>query len=64
VTLATGRVLEPGRIALHAARVVVPGADGEPVVISSPVPPELLALWSALGGAAGSWEGALACALD
>jgi len=64
VTLATGRVLEPGRIALHAARVVVPGADGRPMVISSPIPPELLSLWSALGGDAAAWEGALACALD
>jgi 23S rRNA-/tRNA-specific pseudouridylate synthase len=64
ITLATGRVLEPGRIALHAARVVVPGADGQPLVISSPVPPELLSLWSALGGDAAAWDGALACALD
>ncbi len=64
VTLATGRVLEPGRIALHSARVVVPGADGHPVVISSPIPAELLSLWSALGGDAAAWEGALACALD
>jgi len=64
VTLGTGRVLEPGRIALHAARVVVPGADGQPVIISSPVPAELLSLWSALGGDAAAWEGALACALD
>jgi 23S rRNA-/tRNA-specific pseudouridylate synthase len=64
VTLATGRVLEPGRIALHAARVVVPGAEGQPVAVSSPVPAELLTLWSALGGDAAAWEGALACALD
>jgi 23S rRNA-/tRNA-specific pseudouridylate synthase len=64
ITLGTGRVLEPGRIALHAARVVVPGADGQPLVISSPVPAELLSLWSALGGEAAAWEGALACALD
>jgi len=64
VTLPTGRVLQPGRIALHAARVVVPGADGQPLVISSPVPPELRSLWSALGGEGAAWEGALACALD
>jgi 23S rRNA-/tRNA-specific pseudouridylate synthase len=64
VTLATGRVLEPGRIALHAARVVVPDADGQPLVLSSPIPAELLSLWSALGGDPAAWEGALACALD
>lgn len=64
VTLPSGRVLEPGRIALHAARVVVPGPDGQPLAVFSPVPPELLSLWSALGGDPASWEGALACALD
>lgn len=64
VTLASGRVLEPGRIALHAARVVVPAAGGERLVFTSPVPPELLSLWTALGGDAAAWEGALACALD
>ena len=30
VTLSTGRVLEPRRVALHAARVVVPAASGAP----------------------------------
>lgn len=64
VTLPSGRVLEPNRVALHAARVVVPGADGRPITVSSPVPPELLSLWSALGGEASAWEGALACVLD
>jgi 23S rRNA pseudouridine1911/1915/1917 synthase len=64
LTLPTGRVLESGRIALHAARVVVPDADGRPLVISSPIPQELLSLWSALGGDPAAWEGALACALD
>ncbi|HEX8792777.1 MAG TPA: RluA family pseudouridine synthase [Polyangiaceae bacterium] len=64
LTLSSGRVLEPGRIALHAARVVVPRADGQPLAVSSPIPPELLSLWSALGGDPAAWEGALACALD
>lgn len=63
VTLATGRVLEPGRIALHAARVVVPDAEGRPLAISSPIPPELVSLWSSLGGDPAAWEGALACEL-
>jgi 23S rRNA pseudouridine1911/1915/1917 synthase len=63
VTLATGRVLEPRRIALHAARVVVPGASGAPLVARAPVPPELEALWSALGGDAAAWEVAASCDL-
>ncbi len=64
VTLPTGRVLEPGRIALHAARVVVPGEDGEPVLLASPIPAELESLWSALGGDPAAWEVATSCALS
>jgi len=64
LTLASGRVIEPGRIALHAARVVVPGAGGDTLVAESPVPAELESLWSALGGEAEAWEVSLACALD
>jgi 23S rRNA-/tRNA-specific pseudouridylate synthase len=64
VTLATGRVLEPGRVALHAARVVVPGDDGVPVPLVSPIPKELEALWSALGGDPAAWEVATSCALS
>ncbi len=64
VTLASGRVLEPGRVALHAARVVVPDANRQPFAISAPIPPDLQSLWSALGGDPAAWEGALACALD
>ncbi|HEY8089640.1 MAG TPA: RluA family pseudouridine synthase [Polyangiaceae bacterium] len=63
VTLASGRVLQPGRIALHAARVVVPAADGSPLVAASPIPPALTDLWSALGGDAAAWEGSTSCAL-
>ncbi len=63
LTLPTGRVLEPRRVALHAARVVVPGASGAPLVARAPVPPELEALWSALGGEAGAWELATSCFL-
>jgi 23S rRNA pseudouridine1911/1915/1917 synthase len=63
VTLSTGRVLEPRRIALHAARVVVPGAGGTALVAHAPVPPELEELWSALGGDAAAWEVATSCDL-
>ncbi|HEY3819652.1 MAG TPA: RluA family pseudouridine synthase [Polyangiaceae bacterium] len=64
VTLPTGRVLEPGRVALHAARIVVPGEDGAPVVVTSAIPAELESLWSALGGDAAAWEVATSCALS
>jgi 23S rRNA pseudouridine1911/1915/1917 synthase len=64
VTLPTGRVLEPRRIALHAARVVVPGSSGRPLVVRSPVPPELEELWSELGGEPSAWELSASCALD
>ncbi len=63
LTFATGRVLELRRIALHAARVVVPDERGEPVVARAPVPPELVDVWEALGGDPGAWEVATSCAL-
>jgi len=63
VTLPTGRVLEPRRIALHAARVVVPGADGRARTLVSPVPDALRDLWTALGGEPGAWEESTSCAL-
>jgi 23S rRNA pseudouridine1911/1915/1917 synthase len=64
ITLPSGRVVEPKRIALHAARVVVPGEDGAPMAITSPVPPELTSLWSALGGDPAAWEVSAACVLS
>jgi RluA family pseudouridine synthase len=64
VTLPSGRVLELRRVALHAARVVVPGPGGAPVVARAPVPTELLELWSALGGEAAAWELATSCVLS
>jgi len=64
VTLPTGRVLEPGRVALHAARVVVPGEDGSRVLVTSPIPTELESLWSALGGDPAAWEVATSCELS
>jgi 23S rRNA pseudouridine1911/1915/1917 synthase len=66
VTLPTGRVLEPRRVALHAARVVIPGPSGSAGVarvVRSATPPELEALWSALGGDAAAWEVATSCDL-
>ena len=63
VTLASGRVLELRRVALHAARVVVPGADGAPRELTSPVPAELRDLWTALGGDPAAWEVAATCPL-
>jgi 23S rRNA pseudouridine1911/1915/1917 synthase len=62
VTLPTGRVVEPRRIALHAARVVVPDEHGEPVEMSAPIPPDLAELWSLLGGS-DTWEDARSCVL-
>jgi 23S rRNA-/tRNA-specific pseudouridylate synthase len=63
LVLPTGRVLEPRRIALHAARVVVPDARGASVVAASPVPVELEELWSALGGDPEAWQLGLSCEL-
>jgi RluA family pseudouridine synthase len=59
VTLASGRVLAIKRIALHAARVSVPGPRGSRVVVSSPIPTELADLWRDLGGDASAWETAI-----
>jgi 23S rRNA-/tRNA-specific pseudouridylate synthase len=61
LVLPGGRVVEPGRIALHAWRVVVPAAAGRAVAVTSPFPPELVSLWSALGGEAAAWEGLPQC---
>jgi 23S rRNA-/tRNA-specific pseudouridylate synthase len=64
LTLPGGRVIEPGRIALHAARVVVPGEGGATLVLSAPLPSELASLWSALGGEPAAWEVSVACDLS
>ena len=61
LVLPGGRVIEPGRIALHAWRVIVPAAAGRAVAVISPFPPELLSLWSELGGEAAAWEGLPQC---
>lgn len=59
IVLANGRILATARIALHAARVIVPGARG-PVEARAPIPIELTETWRALGGDDGAWERALA----
>ena len=56
LVLPSGRVHEPGRIALHALRVTVPQAEGPPLVALAPVPAALRDLWSALGGTPEAWE--------
>jgi 23S rRNA pseudouridine1911/1915/1917 synthase len=63
VTLAGGRVLQPRRVALHAALVSVPGPAGETLIASAPVPAELDDLWTALGGVTADWEVATSCAV-
>jgi 23S rRNA-/tRNA-specific pseudouridylate synthase len=41
----SGEVVRVGRVALHCARVVVPGEDGAPLAIESPVPALFELLW-------------------
>ena len=62
-TLGDGRVVALARIALHAARVSVPDARGEPLVACAPVPLELTRAWAELGGAAEAWDRAVSCEL-
>jgi 23S rRNA-/tRNA-specific pseudouridylate synthase len=64
VTLPNGAIVALARIALHAARVVVPGKTGDPLVASAPVPADLVRLWSELGGAAEAWDRAVSCELE
>jgi 23S rRNA-/tRNA-specific pseudouridylate synthase len=58
-----GRVLALDRVALHAIRVSVPDARGRARAAVSPVPPELKAWWSALGGDDEAWELSASCDL-
>jgi 23S rRNA pseudouridine955/2504/2580 synthase/23S rRNA pseudouridine1911/1915/1917 synthase len=64
VTLPNGRIVALTRIALHAARVTVPGSGGELLSASAPIPPELARVWSDLGGAAEAWDRAMSCELE
>jgi hypothetical protein len=43
------------RVALHAARVVVPRPSGEPFEVVARVPDELREVWTALGGHDDAW---------
>ena len=64
VTLPGGQVLEPRRVALHAARVVVPDSRGMPVPIVAPIPIALTDLWAALGGEPAAWQLCASCDLE
>lgn len=52
---ATGAVKRLSRIALHAAWVEVPDAQGRSFRVEAEIPDELLAIWEAVGGSASSW---------
>jgi RluA family pseudouridine synthase len=58
-----GRVIALTRIALHAARVVIPDDAGKPLAIEAPIPHDLTALWRELGGEPDAWELAVQCGL-
>lgn len=59
ITLPSGKVLAPLRIALHAARVTVPSARNELLTAEAAIPQELVDLWASLGGEAEAWNRAL-----
>jgi 23S rRNA-/tRNA-specific pseudouridylate synthase len=59
LTLAGGRVVALSRIALHCARVAV-----EEIVATAPIPEDLAAAWTALGGAPEAWEKAVSCVIS
>jgi len=64
LTPGDGRVVALGRIALHAARVTVPGASGEPLVAEARIPEELAQVWAELGGDREAWNTAVSCGLE
>jgi 23S rRNA-/tRNA-specific pseudouridylate synthase len=64
ITLANGRVIAPRRIALHAARVVVPDARGRWWAVVSGIPEDLGAFGLALGIEPSQWQGAVSCELS
>jgi 23S rRNA pseudouridine1911/1915/1917 synthase len=63
LTLSEGRVMAVPRIALHAARAVIPDEAGTLLAIQAPIPRDLITLWSELGGESEVWEVAASCAL-
>lgn len=73
VTLANGSIVALSaptpRIALHAARVVVPdpasdAASGTALVATAPIPAALARIWGELGGAPEAWDTALSCVIE
>lgn len=56
VVLGSGAVLDVPRIALHACQVKVASDKGAVVLGEAPHPPDLVALWDALGGTVASFE--------
>lgn len=64
ITLDDGRVVALGRIALHAARVTVPGRSGAPLVAEAKIPEELARVWAELGGGHEAWNTAVSCGLE
>lgn len=61
VTLGGGRVIELGRVALHAARVAVCDSSGAPWTAVAPIPADLRQLWAGLGGDDSAWDLCAAC---
>jgi 23S rRNA pseudouridine1911/1915/1917 synthase len=59
LVLDSGEVWALQRVALHAARVVVPGASNRSLDVRSPVPAELRQWWAVLGGKEDDWEAAV-----
>jgi 23S rRNA-/tRNA-specific pseudouridylate synthase len=64
LALPGGRVAALERIFLHAARITVPGAVGEPITLTDEVPEVLRETWALLGGAPDAWDRGLACSLE
>lgn len=56
ITASDGRVTQLGRIALHAARVVVPDSSGSPWAVEAPIPRDFRRWWAALGGDDAAWD--------
>jgi len=53
---ADGGVVETPRVALHALRLVLPRATREALVVTAPIPHDLVALWRELDGDDGAWR--------
>jgi len=62
LVLPDGAVVEAPRVALHAARVVLPRAGREPLVVAAAVPEDLVQLWRVLGGDDAAWQRAVGSA--